>query len=265
MIVIVKDNVIRERNGFEIVFELFSHFLVLTFIDFCIGFDGFAFQFKYDFIRHLNSFLKVKRMAEGGFDPEMFDPFAGLMPELEPIPYAGEGERRASQDVQNFESRSREVERIVIPGRTIRRRELRVGERIDLGHQSAAETAVFPLSEREKKEAPVEVNVIEEELTRSRSPSPTYVEDVAAAAPEVIVEETPRRGRGRPPAPPLRTSSPKNVEKIGVRTCKDIYGLVCSGLCLAANGIIFNKSVEDYSGCGAKAILGACVQNDEVS
>ena len=67
MIVFVKDNVTRERNGFEIVFELFSHSLVLTLIDmlikrkFCIGFDKSAFQIKYDFIRHLNALEKSRK------------------------------------------------------------------------------------------------------------------------------------------------------------------------------------------------------------
>ena len=205
-------------------------------------------------------------MAESG-NHKFFDPFAVLMPELEPIQDAGEEDERAgrSQDVWNFERRSREVERIVIPRETTRRRQLRVGERI--GHRFVAESAVFPLSEREKKEAPVETNVIKDKLSlatfmKEPAPLPTYVEDAAAAAPEVVVrdeiEELSRfpfpmasdrergsgrtpGGRGRPPPPPQRTSSPKNVEKIGVRTCRDVYGLVCSGLCLAANGIIFQQ------------------------
>ena len=132
-------------------------------------------------------------------------------------------------------------------------RGLRVGERIDLGHRNVAESAVFPLSEREIVGIPVNEEVVIGDLSLAPylyppplgSPDtspvrPAAVLNVPAASPEVLFRDglaaasggfpveprrgfplEPRRGRGMARAPrgraqQRRTSSPIEVEMIGV-------------------------------------------------
>ena len=58
------------------------------------------------------------------------------------------------------------------------------------------------------------------------------------------------RGRGRTSMPRRRTPGPRGHTDpvyIRVRSCLEIYGLKCSGLCLAADGIVYNKTPEELS------------------
>ena len=96
----------------------------------------------------------------------------------------------------------------------------------------------------------VELEIQEEETEPKRpfeAERPVEPEIAFRAGIEAGRGRTSGRGRrfGRSSPRPRRGSPPPKF--IGVSTCKTVYGLDCSGLCSAADGLIFNIPIKELS------------------
>ena len=127
-----------------------------------VPFDEFTILCKFNFcVRHVSiltkllSKLKFEKMAEGR-DNEYFSGFGGDLGQMIEEDEKARRQNAASQDVRIVHGEREQMFQQYLHSP---RRNLRVGERLSLGHRNVAEMPIFPLSEREE-EIPVREEII---------------------------------------------------------------------------------------------------------